>query len=130
MKPALDIAPATINDIPALCGLLNYLFTEETEFSPNRIAQQRGLAGIINNPDIGEILVARYADTIVGMVSLLYTLSTALGGRVALLEDMVVAPGYRNSGIGTRLLTHAIETAGKKDCQRITLLTDRSNLAA
>lgn len=130
MTTAIAISPATERDIPALCGLLAVLFSQEAEFSPNRDAQQQGLAEIIGNPDIGTILVARSGDTVVGMVGLLYTVSTALGGRVAWLEGMVVAPDCRDAGIGTMLLTHAVETARKNGCRRITLLTDRSNLSA
>jgi GNAT superfamily N-acetyltransferase len=61
------------------------------------------------------------------MVNLLYTVSTALGDRVALLEDMVVSPNVRGSGVGSRLLEQAIQLARLDGCKRITLLTDRAN---
>jgi GNAT superfamily N-acetyltransferase len=67
---------------------------------------------------------------IVGMVNLLFTISTALGERVALLEDMVVSPEVRGTGIGAKLLSEAISLARERGCKRITLLTDRSNEAA
>lgn len=34
-------------------------------------------------------------DAIIGMVSILWSISTALGGKVAFLEDMIVSPSYR-----------------------------------
>jgi ribosomal protein S18 acetylase RimI-like enzyme len=64
------------------------------------------------------------------MVSLLYTVSTYLGGRVALLENMVVDPARRGRGYGRELLRSAIEHAQKAGCRRITLLTDEDNAAA
>jgi ribosomal protein S18 acetylase RimI-like enzyme len=64
------------------------------------------------------------------MVNLLYTVSTALGARVALLEDMVVAPQARGRGLGSALLTHAIAHARSQGCRRITLLTDGVNDSA
>ena len=64
------------------------------------------------------------------MVNLLYTISTALGDRVALLEDMVVSPNVRGSGVGSLLLKQAIQFARLDDCKRITLLTDRANESA
>jgi GNAT superfamily N-acetyltransferase len=85
------------------------------------------LARIISNPEIGLIIVARQDSQVVGMVNLLYTVSTALGDRVALLEDMVVSPNARGSGVGSRLLEQAIEFARLDGCKRITLLTDRTN---
>jgi GNAT superfamily N-acetyltransferase len=64
------------------------------------------------------------------MINLLYTISTALGERVGILEDMVVSPTVRGSGVGAKLLTYAIEFAKEKGCKRLTLLTDKDNLNA
>jgi GNAT superfamily N-acetyltransferase len=124
------IEKATAADVPALSDLLSVLFSQEAEFRPNAEAQQKGLAQIINNPDIGTVLVARQGDQVVAMVNLLFTISTALGERVALLEDMVVLPAGRGMGVGTRLISEAILFARAQGCKRITLLTDRSNEAA
>lgn len=121
---------ATVHDIPTLSNLLAALFAQEAEFTPNPEANQRGLARIINNPGIGAILVARKDHQIIGMVNLLFTISTALGEPVALLEDMVVFPEARGQGIGSQLLAAAIAHARQQGCQRITLLTDHDNQAA
>lgn len=126
----MQITPASAADIPALCELLAVLFAQEADFKPDYAAQSRGLARLIGNPALGLILVARQDGQIVGMVNLLYTLSTALGERVALLEDMVVSPATRGTGIGSRLLDEAIQTARLNGCKRITLLTDRVNESA
>ncbi len=125
-----SIRLATLQDIPALTGLLAHLFAQEAEFQPDTEAQQRGLQQIIEDPKTGEILVTEEKDRITGMVNLLYTISTALGAPVALLEDMVVDPASRNSGTGSALLQAAISHARQQGCQRITLLTDTDNLAA
>lgn len=121
---------ATPHDTPALSHLLATLFTQEAEFTPNTEANQRGLSQIINNPGVGAILVAKKDHQIVGMVNLLFTISTALGERVALLEDMVVFPDARGQGVGSQLLSEAIAFARQQGCQRITLLTDHDNLTA
>jgi GNAT superfamily N-acetyltransferase len=126
----MEITKAVLEDIPELCKLLDALFNQEAEFKADRDAQKRGLAAVIRNPEIGDILVARSSGRIIGMVNLLYTVSTALGGRVGILEDMVVSPKERGSGVGTELLNHAVRYAVKKGCKRITLLTDKDNLGA
>ena len=126
----MEIRLATPADIPALCALLDQLFAQEAEFTPDRAAQQRGLAAILDDPTVGEILVASEGERIVAMVNLLYTVSTALGERVALLEDMVVAAGARGAGLGSALLERAIAHARERGCRRITLLTDADNAAA
>ncbi len=126
----MKISIAKLNDIPELCELLYSLFSQEAEFIPDQQAQQRGLAEVIGRPDVGDILVARDGAEIIGMVNLLYTISTALGERVALLEDMVVSPSRRGQGIGSNLLNHAIRFATERNCKRITLLTDGDNEGA
>ncbi len=126
----IHIRLATESDIPALCSLLTLLFAQEQEFQPNRDRQQSGLNGIINHPELGCIWVAHGDQKPVGMVNVLYSLSTALGGKVALLEDMVVDPIYRRCGIGSRLLKHAVAQARNNHCLRITLLTDQGNSEA
>ena len=127
---AVTVAPANEGDIPALCGLLTLLFEQEAEFAPDSEKQKRGLSMVISRPEQGLILVARHGEQIVGMVSLLYTWSTALGGRVALLEDLQVLPECRNQGIGSKLLQHALCAARQMECLRITLLTDCDNQRA
>src|SRR4030065_1242636 len=107
----MQITPANTSDIPALCELLAILFSQEADFKPDHEAQSRGLARIIGNPEVGLIVVARQDSQVVGMVNLLYTVSTALGDRVALLEDMVVSPNARGSGVGSRLLEARLQLA-------------------
>ena len=127
---ACTIRLATTADLPSLVRLLKVLFEQEAEFKPDELAQARGLTLILENPEVGQILIAQQGADVAGMVGLLYTISTALGARVALLEDMVVAPAWRKAGIGSQLLEAAIAHARQTGCQRITLLTDDINTDA
>jgi GNAT superfamily N-acetyltransferase len=126
----MNISPATLSDIPELCDLLELLFSEEAEFHPNRAVQSAGLRQMMESPDRGQILVLRNATSVIGMVNLLFTISTALGGRVAILEDMITHPAQRGKGGGSRLLQVAINVARSAECRRITILTDRTNESA
>ena len=124
------ITPANLSDVPQLADLLKLLFTQEADFTPNREKQERGLRLIIDSADVGVILAARDGDQVVGMVSLLFTISPAPGGTVCWLEDMVVRPDRRGGGLGSRLLQSAIEYARSNGFSRITLLTDKLNAGA
>ncbi len=126
----IEIRKATQNDVLALCGLLKVLFSGEREFIANEDIQKCALEMILGNPESGEIFVAQNDGEIIGMVSLLFTISTALGGKVAQLEDMIVAPHAQGKGIGKRLLAHAIAEAKSLTCKRITLLSDTDNVKA
>ena len=124
------VRQAVAADVTKLCELLSLLFTQEADFQPNAERQARGLRLIIEQPEVGRIFCATDGDSIVGMVSILFTVSTAEGGRAAWLEDMVVHPSRRGNGIGERLLHEAISQAREAGCSRITLLTDTTNSSA
>jgi GNAT superfamily N-acetyltransferase len=121
------IEQATLEDLPHLVDLLHDLFTLEGDFIPNRAKQMRGLRLILEQPNRGRIFVLRKNDRILGMINLLFTISTAEGGFVILLEDVIVHRDFRSHGYGAKLLERAIDYARKKDFLRITLLTDRLN---
>jgi GNAT superfamily N-acetyltransferase len=121
------VEQATIEDLPQLTDLLIELFTQEADFNPDRSKQMRGLRLILEQPSRGRIFVLRENGSILAMINLLFTISTAEGGFVILLEDVIVHRDFRGKGYGKRLLEHAIAYARQKDFARITLLTDRVN---
>jgi len=120
-----DVAKS--GDLPRLVELLGLLFESEAEFSADSEKQRVALQAILADPAKGRIFVARDGREVVAMASLLYTISTAEGGRAALFEDLVTAPDHRKRGIGAALLKHVIEQARADGVLRITLLTDMQN---
>ena len=127
MDSSIEIGDATAADIPAMVVLLNELFSIERDFVPDAAKQERGLRLILDNPAIGRIFVARLAGQVVGMASLLFTVSTAEGGLAAVLEDVIVAAPYRRLKLGRRLVRHARQWAEEQGIVRLTLLADRNN---
>lgn len=123
------IRSANLGDIDRCCELLTILFEKEAEFSPDPECQKKGLQMIIENPSYGTAFVceSRNDGYITGMIVLLFSISTALGMKVALLEDMIVDPDFRSRGIGNHLIQHAVRFAEDKGFGRITLLTDADN---
>jgi GNAT superfamily N-acetyltransferase len=115
------------SDVPQLTELLGLLFSEEADFTPDSEKQRRGLEMILADPTLGRIYVARDGGRVVAMASLLYTVSTAEGGRAALFEDLFVRPEHRGRGMGKALLAHVIEQARADGILRLTLLTDGDN---
>jgi N-acetylglutamate synthase-like GNAT family acetyltransferase len=119
------IESATIEDLPQLVELLAALFSEEEDFEPNQSKQEHGLRLILEQPNRGRIFVLRTDHMLIGMVNLLFTISTAEGGLVILMEDVIVHPQHRRMGYGGKLLEYAIQFARAKHFKRITLLTDK-----
>lgn len=126
----MEIRDASLNDVPACSDLLGALFLQEADFNPDAEKQSHALRLILNNPSIGKIYCAVTAGSVIGMVSILFTVSTAQGGRAAWLEDLVVQPNYQNKGIGRCLMSAAINGARTAGCSRITVLTDATNSGA
>ena len=124
------LGTAKPGDLEQLVALLGLLFEDEEEFAPDADKQRRALQAILSDPGVGRTFVAREGERIVAMANLLYTVSTAEGGRAALFEDLVVLPERRGRGIGSALLRHVIDAARKEGLTRITLLTDRGNKRA
>lgn len=122
---SVRIVPATLKDLDALVELTMDLFRMESDFEPNREKQERGLRLILEEPQRGRIFVMRSERQIIGMVNLLFTISTAMGGFVLLLEDFIIHPDHRGQGYGSRLMEYVVDFARKKDFRRITLLTDK-----
>lgn len=122
--PEHSIEPATIDQLPDITELLYDLFSEETDFVANRENQMRGVQLILENPNRGRIFVLHHHGQIFGMINLLFTISTAEGGFVMLLEDLVVHPQHRGMGYGSALIRHAIQFARDKEFLRITLLAE------
>jgi GNAT superfamily N-acetyltransferase len=125
-----DVSEAVSGDVPELCTLLGELFQEEKEFRPDRKAQARALKMILQNPTTGSIIVLREEGDIVAAATVLFTVSTALGDRAALLQDIVVAPHARGRGLGGRMLEAVKRYAMTHGCRGIMLLTDFDNFAA
>jgi len=123
----ISVREATAKDIPQLCELLGLLFAQEADFQPDARKQARGLRLILEQPDVGRIYCATEGNRVIGMISILFTVSTAEGGRAVWLEDLVVHPARRGQHIGRRLLQQAIRGARAAGCRRITLLTDATN---
>jgi GNAT superfamily N-acetyltransferase len=121
---------ATLEDVPELVEMLLTLFEQEEEFKPCPERHRCALEMIVSNPERGRILVARRQRRVIGMVSLLDTVSTAEGGIAVLLEDFVVTPSSRGQGVGTTLMQAALAYCKDRRVVRITLLTDRDNARA
>lgn len=119
------IETATIEDLEQITELVMELLELQGDFMPDRCIQENGLRLILESPSKGRIFVLRNDHRIIGIVNLLFTISTAVGGMVILLEDFIVHPDFRGLGYGSSMLQHVKNFAKQKKFIRITLLTDK-----
>jgi GNAT superfamily N-acetyltransferase len=117
-------------DISSMIKLLKILFSLETDFSFDELAQQKGLELMLEDRLNRCIMVAELDRQIVGMCSAQILVSTAEGGMVALIEDLVVEDTRRGQGIGKELLFGIEEWAAARGVRRLQLLADCNNTSA
>lgn len=127
-KISIDFACAA--DLEAMADLLAELFTLESDFSPERDKQLRGLRLILQTPSSCRLFVLRAGDRVVGMANALLTVSTAEGCPVLLLEDVIVNAAWRGRQLGRQLVEHVFDWARASGITRVTLLADPDNAPA
>ncbi|WP_097461854.1 GNAT family N-acetyltransferase [Mangrovitalea sediminis] len=120
------IRPATPADLEPMVALIGELFTLEADFAANPDAQRSGLRLLFEQPD-SHLWVAAQGNAIVGLCTLQTLISTAEGGPVGFVEDVIVTGKVRGQGIGRRLLTAVQEWADANGLKRLQLLADRNN---
>lgn len=130
MESSYMIRKAIESDVPSLIALLKILFSLETDFSVNESKQRIGLELMLNDDSNRCIMVADMKGQVIGMCTAQLLVSTAEGGVVALIEDLVVANEYRKIGIGKNLLLAIESWAAEKGAKRLQLLADRNNTPA
>jgi ribosomal protein S18 acetylase RimI-like enzyme len=123
------VRKAHYTDISAMAQLLSELFTIEDDFIIDTDKQIRGLQLLLQHPDT-TVLVAETSGHLIGMVSMQPLISTAMGERVGLIEDMIVTSDFRRMGIGKSLLGAMIEESKRLGYVRLALGADKRNESA
>lgn len=128
---ALTIRPAQQNDLDVLVFLLQALFAIEKDFTPDPDRQRRGLRCFLDGCGKHRcILVAESEGRVIAMATVQILISTAEGGPVGLVEDVVVREDCRGRGIGRRLMAALTTWATGRGLLRLQLLADRTNFSA
>lgn len=129
MDDKVTVRNANLDDLVAMAGLLSELFTIEDDFTIDHQKQLHALQLLLQNPD-ATLLVAEISGYMVGMVSMQSLISTVMGGKVGLIEDMIISEDFRQKGVGTLLLSAMIDVSQQLGYQRLSLGADRRNDSA
>ena len=128
---AVRIRNAQTSDMDAMVGLLKALFSIEADFTIDEPRQRRGLKLMLDGCLKHRcIKVAEAAGQVIGMCTAQTLISTAEGGIVALVEDVVVDLQFRGKGIGCKLMEGIEDWARSRGATRMQLLADRTNFSA
>ncbi|MBV2091805.1 MAG: GNAT family N-acetyltransferase [Candidatus Thiodiazotropha sp. (ex Ctena orbiculata)] len=118
------------SDFDKMVDLLRQLFSIEADFNVDPDKQRRGLE-LLQESEAAEIFVVRSASQeVVAMATLQLVVSTAEGGWVAWMEDVVVDADHRGQGVGEFLLSHINRWVESRGIKRVQLVADRDNRSA
>jgi GNAT superfamily N-acetyltransferase len=131
VEAEVTIRKAKLSDLEDLLELLNTLFSIEEDFSFNKEVQRRGLRLLLSRQgEERQVFAAERNGRVVGMCSIQTLISTAEGGLVGLVEDVVVRDGHRGNGIGNGLMEAVDDWARRWGLKRLQLLADKENRPA
>ncbi|MES9940267.1 MAG: GNAT family N-acetyltransferase [Candidatus Thiodiazotropha sp. 6PLUC2] len=125
-----SIRYALTSDLVRMAKLLEQLFSIEEDFEVDSAKQIAGLELLMESENAQLFVVEDVKKVVVAMASLQMVVSTAEGGLVAWLEDVVVDESHRGQGIGHSLLKHIREWAEAREIKRLQLVADRGNQPA
>ncbi|MFZ2634634.1 MAG: GNAT family N-acetyltransferase [Desulfosalsimonadaceae bacterium] len=109
-------------------SLLGELFAIEADFFFDVDKHRQGLTLLLDGCRKHKCLkVAEHNREIIGMCSGQTLISTAEGGVVAMVEDLVVKTGWRGKGVGRMLLESMEAWSNSCGLKRLQLLADSEN---
>lgn len=121
--PDVEIRPLRIDDLPKFLGLLKHLNGNDI---PPDVARKVfwELA-----PRSIWVFVAEFKGLLIGTATLdVDQHFIHKGGKVGRIEDVVVAPKYREAGIGSLLIKRCVETAREAGCYKGILSCNEANV--
>jgi len=116
-------------DVVGLSELLMELVELEPDFEAEPTGLRKGLELLMDTRGAA-VFVAETEGAICGMCSVQTLISTAEGGAVGVVEDVVVKRGMRHHGIGSILMDAVLNWSRAHGLTRLQLLADSENRSA
>ncbi len=88
---------------------------------------RRGLSRLIDEPHLGQILLAETDGGAIGYAIMTYGYDLEFGGMDAYLTDLYLVEPERDRGVGTWLLSQVEEAARRADVRALHLMVAPSN---
>ncbi|KAI9490848.1 acyl-CoA N-acyltransferase [Zychaea mexicana] len=118
MVAAVDIRPATPNDIPLILQFIKDLALYEK--APEAVVATEELLrkNLFGERPYAEVILAYVEDKAAGFALFFHNFSTWTGRPGLYLEDLFVRPEFRGLGIGKKLLIQLAHIAKERECGR------------
>jgi GNAT superfamily N-acetyltransferase len=123
----MEIRPAVESDIPALMPLMRGYCQFYEADPPDSGLEEMARALIATEEGQGMLLVADEGGEAVGFAAVGWKWSSLRGARIAVLEDLFVAPEARGKGAADGLIEACAERARANGAPVVTWLTAPDN---
>ena len=125
MEEDLEIRPAAAGDVPEIVAMLADDPLGATRESPDDLTPYlTALARLVDDPN-QHVVVAVRGDRVVGTLQLTVIPGLSRKGATrSIIEGVRVHGDERGSGLGTRLITWAVDESRRQDCQLVQLTSD------
>jgi N-acetylglutamate synthase-like GNAT family acetyltransferase len=120
--PEVAVRPAALSDADALFSLLEQFATSHT---PDREAFEAHLPRLVD-ADNAELWVACADDDVIGYLLAFHLVTLHANGLITEVQELVIDPGRRRQGVGTRLVQTAIVSARARGSAEVTVPTRRA----
>ena len=122
----MTIRPATSSDLNAILDLVVDQLDYPDENSLTVNSAMPILVEIQRDPH-HHLFVAEENDTIMGTFMLIIVQQLAHGGsRSAIIEDVAVQSAAQGRGVGTRMMSYAVDFAREQGCSKIVLSSGKT----
>ncbi|MFI7005739.1 GNAT family N-acetyltransferase [Streptomyces sp. NPDC050145] len=131
MEEDLEIRPAVAQDVPEIVAMLADDPLGATRESPDDLTPYlTALARLTDEPN-QHVVVAVRGERVVGTLQLTVIPGLSRKGSTrSIIEGVRVHGDERGSGLGTRLITWAVDESRRQDCQLVQLTSDATRADA
>jgi branched-chain amino acid aminotransferase len=124
------VREATPGEVPAVAAAVESLLVELGGRRPSMAEMEAEVRAIVEDPEVGTMLVADSAGGIVGVLGASWARAIHVPGRYAVIQDLWVHPDWRSRGVGAELVDAIAELARERGVGRIEVGLPRESFEA
>jgi branched-chain amino acid aminotransferase len=124
------VREATLAEVPAVAAAVESLLVELGGRRPSRAEMEAEVRAALEDPEVGAMLVADAAGSIVGVLGASWTRAIHVPGRYAVIQDLWVHPEWRSRGVGAELVEALVRLARERGVGRLEVGLPRESFEA